>query len=160
MTSTADQEDTIEMGGGGLQARYRLNRRWELEVSVVGTHGERGSDYLRDSSSLTLGALFHMRPGRRWDWYLLAGVGGTRDRVSFSKAASTAEEEFASGHFQLGAGVERRFRRFGIAAELRVIGSRRNDEELDAVSYTPGVDGPIPAESSGGQLNLLATYYF
>lgn len=160
MTSAANPDDTIEMGGGGIQARYRLNRRWEFEISVAGTRGERGADYVRESGSFTLTALFHMRPHQRWDWYLLAGFGGIHDTVTYAKAQSGSEEEFESGNVQVGAGIERRFRRFGIAAELRLISATRNDEKLDGVNYTPDVDGPIPAHSTGGQLNLLATYYF
>ena len=71
-------------GTAGIAARYRLTRRWELELAL--DHGteqrEDGSAGLRELNSSTLSALFHLRPQARWDLYLLAGVGSSERRFS------------------------------------------------------------------------------
>lgn len=162
LSSRADRANKVDLGGGGLQVRYRLDRRWEFELSIEGLRAElQDGAVVRESSPATLAVLVHMRPEQRWDWYLIGGIGTTRDKVSyFSGETETGAEEFQSSHVHLGAGIERRFRKFGISAELRMVSSTRNNEELDAVQYGEGVDGPIPAESGGGQLSILGTYYF
>jgi hypothetical protein len=152
-------------GGGGLQLRYRLRPRWQLELSVEnlreqhedGTEGER---YL---SSVTLAAQYHFNPYARWDWYVLAGIGGTGD--GHPDATDEQREASQMGHVAVGAGVERRFRRFGIAAELRAIGMAppEDEDEPRAVPTAPAMTVPgaqAGERVSGGQFSIAATYYF
>jgi hypothetical protein len=156
-----DRDDAVDMGGGGLTVRYRLNRRWELDLALESAEGELADGLVtRTSGGATLAALYHMRPDRNWDWYVLAGLGGSEERLSREgKGGEMIEESFSQAHVHLGVGLERRFRRFGIGAELRAIGAALNTEEGDAPAYMEG-QTPIPEESSGGQLNITATYYF
>jgi len=160
-----DPDTEMAYAGGGLQLRYRLNARWELELSAEhvveqSPDGDGPVEGGQELGSGTLAALFHMRPHSRWDWYLLAGIGGTQDgREELSEEQRKAS---AQGHVHLGIGLERRFRRFGIAAELRAVGMAPREEQSDApvaagAMTTPEQEQP---ETSGGQLNIAATYYF
>jgi hypothetical protein len=158
-----DVENETHYAGGGLQLRYRLNARWELELAAehVREHDPESGEMIeggRELGSGTLSALFHMRPYSRWDWYLLAGVGGTQD----GREGLTEEQrkESAQGHVHLGIGLERRFRHIGIAAELRAVGMVKEEQEEDARILPAGAMTTEKQEQSGGQLNIAATYYF
>lgn len=155
-------ENGLKLGGAGITFRYRIAKKWTLELTSEKVDSEQleATRYQRTSKPVTFTALWHMTPQRRWDWYLLLGVGGTEDEVTYRKVdGTTATEKFSEAHVHFGVGVERMWGKFGVGAELRAIGLARNDEEGDGVRYQ-GIDGPIPAESSGTQFNLTATYYF
>lgn len=156
-----------EYGGGGLQVRYRLAPRWQLELAFEHVHEklENGDMGTRQLQSATLAAQYHFRPYARWDWYALVGIGGT---ANGDPEISDEEREASSvGHVHLGVGLERRFRHLAIGAELRAVGmGPREDEDVaqpEPVRPT-GMTVPtseIDAEgTSGGQLTIAATYYF
>ncbi len=149
-----------DMGGGGLHVRYRMTPRWGFELSLDDVKGDIADGMTRESGSATLSVALHLRPGHRWDWYLLAGFGGGTEKVTRqSKSGDSIEETFNQSHAQLGAGLERRFGSFGVSAELRLIGAKVDPDKGDAPSYTD-MTAPIPFESSGGSFRLAGTYYF
>lgn len=151
----------LTLGGGGWQVRYRMSPRWSLELTLenVSARADTGA-YERISSPVTLSGLWHLTPHRRLDWYLIFGVGGTADEVTYRRVdGSMASETFAETHVHLGVGVERQWRRVGLGAELRAVGLAREDEDGAGATYA-GRNGPIPVESSGTQFNLTFTYYF
>jgi hypothetical protein len=154
--------DAIEMGAVGLQLRYKLHRRWELELAATHMAGEladTGAE--RHSGSLTLGVMFHINPDDNWIWSGLFGIGGTHDEIMVEKDGEhVTTAEFSEGHARLGIGLERRFDRFGIAAQLYGIGFTRDDDKLDGPAYEGREGGPVPARSSGGQFLLLGNWYF
>jgi hypothetical protein len=88
----------------------------------------------------------------------LAGLGATRD----GDPGLTDDQRQASqvGDLQLGAGVERRFGRIGVAAELRLL-AREPAADADLARMTDGTGAAAddPARS-GGALTIGATYYF
>jgi len=154
------EDNALHLSGGGIQVRWRWSPRWSLELTAEGlVHESEGGAYTRRMDPGTLAIRYHLTPYRRWDWYLLFGVGGTHTEVTYRKAdgqtmvVETAEE--AHAHF--GAGLERRWRRLGLGAELRFVGLSRDDEQLDEGVAPSSV---IPADESGAQLNLALTYYF
>jgi hypothetical protein len=155
-----------EYGGGGLQVRYRLTPRWQLEVSLdhFQERLENGDDGTRQLDSVTLAALYHFRPHARWDWYLLAGFGGTGN--GDPEISDEAREASQMGHIALGAGLERRFGHFGIGAELRVIGMappEADERDVPLAPTAPSMTVPAaePDEGiSGGQFTIAGTYYF
>lgn len=164
-----DPEAETEYGGGGLQLRYRLRPRWQLELSIdhVTERLEDGEMGTRQLQSATLAAQYHFRPYARWDWYALVGIGGTAN----GDPEISDEERRASevGHFHLGAGIERRFRHFAIGAELRAVGMAPHDDELEDAPQDDPVQPTgmtVPTEeiertaTNGGQLTIAATYYF
>jgi hypothetical protein len=159
---TEGTSDKIEMGAAGVQLRYRLHRRWELELAATHMAGELGDTGAeRHSGSLVLGVMFHINPDSSWRWSGLFGIGGVHDEISVEKDGErVTTAEFAEGLVRLGIGLERRFDRWGIAAQLYGVGFQRNDEELDGPAYEGRPGGPVPAHSSGGEFLLIGNYYF
>ncbi len=157
-----DAENETEMGLVGVQLRYRLHRRWELELDVSAMGGELAGpgDRRRTTGAVILGGMFHINPDSRWLCSVLLGVGAARDLVWYEKDGDhVTEAEFIEGLGRIGFGLERRFDRWGIAAQLYAIGMARDEEELDGPDYI-GRDGPVPEESSGALFQMVANYYF
>jgi hypothetical protein len=157
-----------QYGGGGLQVRYRLAPRWQLELAFdhVTEQLENGEMGTRQLQSATLAAQYHFRPYHRWDWYAMVGLGGT---ANGDPEISDEEREASSvGHVALGVGLERRWTHLAIGAELRAVGiapREEGDEPLTTEPVRPtGMTVPtqeIKGEGqSGGQLTIAATYYF
>jgi hypothetical protein len=158
----ADEAPETEMGVVGLQLRFRLHRRWELELDLSAMQGDLSGpgNTKRSSGAVILGGMFHINPNSRWLWSVLLGVGGARDRIWYEKAGEeVTQARFAEGLVRLGVGLERRFDRWGLSAQLFGVGLERNDEELDGPEFV-GRDGPVPERSSGGLFQLSANYYF
>ncbi len=159
---TEGDSDSIEMGAIGLQLRYKLHRRWELELAgthMAGELGDTGAE--RHSGSLTLGVIFHINPDDNWIWSGLFGIGGTHDQIMVEKNGEhVTTAEFSEGHARLGVGLERRFDRFGVEAQLYGIGFTRDDDKLDGPAYEGREGGPVPAHSSGGEILLLGNWYY
>ncbi len=163
-----DPDARSEYAGGGLQLRWRLSARWELEGLVEGLREQLGDGVEGDRqlNAVTLAARYHLRPYSRWDWYLLAGLGATTETTVDGPSPAVLGE---SGHVHLGAGVERRFGHFGIAAELRMVGMGPTEATDDAPAE-PMRGAAVPPDAmsgadagegrGGGQLTLAATYHF
>ena len=161
-----------EYGGGGLQVRMRVGRKWQLELAMdhVTERLENGEEGTRQLQAGTLSALYHFNPYARWDWYLLAGVGGTGN----GDPEISDEEREASqlGHVHLGAGLERRWGHLGLGVEFRAVGVAPSENDAMTVPE-PGRPTGMPTDAntvptseieaqgvSGGQLSIAATYYF
>lgn len=155
-----NEDQTIEMEGGGIHLRYRLGPSVSLELGIDGFEGE-VADFRRQSASGTLSLFYHLTPYSKWNWYLLGGLGSTHDAIYYGGRTDDAEpdEEFVEHHLHLGLGLERRWNQLGIGAELRGVALGRDDNELDGQRYN-GLDGPVPYESTAGQFKLHATFYF
>jgi hypothetical protein len=160
--------DPTQLGGGGLQVRYRLTPRWELELglSALREHDEEHMPVGPQMHTATLGALFHMRPGHHWDWYLVGAVGGIQKG---DRRDDDAEQGRAMA--QLGIGIEHRWRRLGIGLELRAVGiaPEEQGEDVRPAARTAGTGGGVsttpPVEDdergdTGAQVSFGATYYF
>jgi hypothetical protein len=151
-----DGPNGIGMGGGGLLVRWRISRRFGLELGVDGVTGKLADGaFERKTSSAQLAATFHLTPGSRWDFYLLLGVGGATDRVTFVDASGAEmEQEFKETVLRLGGGLEYRWEHLGIGAEVAAVGMARNDSDAALAGDA------VPRESGGGQWSVVATYYF
>lgn len=155
-------DEEVGLGGGGLQIRWRFARRWELDLDLSHFAGELSKDGpVRHVGSATLGVMFHFNPGSRWLWSAMLGVGGAHDEIRADNMAGeeVTVAEFKQGMFRIGAGLERRFDRVGLGAQIFAVGMERNDDELDGPAYV-GMDGPVPQKSSGGLAQLSFNYYF
>jgi len=167
VTSERDRDDggdadKTDLGLVGLQLRFRLHRRWELELDVSAMGGELSGpgDTRRTTGAVILGGMFHINPDSRWLWSVLLGVGGARDRIWYEKNGDrVTQAEFAEGLVRLGIGLERRFGSWGLAAQLYGVGLARDEDQLDGPEFV-GRDGPVPEKSSGGLFQLVASYYF
>jgi hypothetical protein len=154
-----------------LAVRYRATRRIELELAMFG-----GREVLEDNTegdlatgSVTLALRYRFRPERRWSWFLMAGLGGT---VVAPHQSTADEREGATRPLgMLGIGVERRFRRFALQAELRTVGIGPREDAMDPVPVADGgVPQPLPRlpgaavmhaeQLSAGMFTLGASYYF
>ena len=71
MPGAMDGGDT-SYGGGGLQVRYRLSPRWQLELAAAHvTEQDVDAAVARQLDTVALAAIYHLRPAARWDFYLL-----------------------------------------------------------------------------------------
>ncbi len=161
IVSSDDENNAVELSGVGLHLRYRLAPNWRAELTVEGAKSDDETlGFTRDSTIGTLGLHYIFNPYARWNVYGLAGLGVTETEIEYDANSRGGQiEEFSETHLHLGIGLERRFETISLGAELRGVFLARNDEEGDALQYA-GVDGPVPVESSAGQLNLHFTYYF
>ncbi|MBI4509361.1 MAG: outer membrane beta-barrel protein [Deltaproteobacteria bacterium] len=155
-------DTTMQLQGGGFHVRYRWLPRWSFELSIEGLHGEaKNESFTRESLPVTVSAAYHVTPYGPLDLYLLFGLGGTQDEVTYKKADGTlATESFQEDHVHLGVGAEWHFGRWGVNAELRGVGLTRSDTAMDGARYAGLASGPVPKDSSGAQGNLGLTYYF
>ncbi len=146
----------IGMGGGGLLLRWRLGGLFGLELAVDGFGGKLADGaFERNTSSVGLTAQFHLNPGSRWDWYLLAGLAGVDDKVKFRDVdGNRMEQEFKETEIRLGGGLEYRWPHIGLGGELAAVALARNDGD-DAL-----IGDAVPKESGGAQLSITFAYYF
>jgi hypothetical protein len=171
----ASQDTETRFRIAELAVRYRATRRLELELAMSGGREvlEDGVEGTLATGSVTLAMRYRFRPERRWSWWVMGGLGGSVIAPHYS---SEAEREGATRPLgMLGIGLERRFRRFALQAELRGIGlGPREDAMVVAVPDRPTSDGgpaPVPRlpagaattyaeELGGGMFTLGASYYF
>ena len=165
-----------------LAVRYRATRKIELELALSG-----GREVLPDDAegslatgSVTLALRYRFRPEQRWNWFLMGGVGGTI--VAPHDSTDLERQDATRPLGMVGIGIERRFRRFALQAELRAVGL---GQRADAMGDGPVVDdggapeptpAPVPRpptqalpqgfattyadELSGGVVTIGASYYF
>lgn len=172
----ASQDTETRFRIAELAVRYRATRRLELELAMSGGREVLEHDVEGDlaTGSVTLAMRYRFRPERRWSWWVMGGLGGS---VVAPHHSSAAEREGATRPLgMLGVGVERRFRRFALQAELRGIGLGPREDAMGVtdVPDRPTSDGgpaPVPrlpagaattyAEELGGAMVTLgASYYF
>lgn len=164
VASVAVQERTMdepaEFGGGGLQLRYRVRPRWQLELALahVTSPPEAAADGVeRHLDTAMLSVLYHPRPHARWDWYLIAGLGARAD--GDPDLDDEAREASQAPTAQLGLGVERRLwgalRKVGISAQATAVAVGQ-PAEMDAARAAE-VDEDVKVD---GGFAIGATYYF
>ena len=174
-------EAETEFAVGTLSLRYLLGRHLELELAISGgdekepDYDEYGYyDYYyegRQVSSAVLAARYRFSPQRKWNWWLMAGMG----TLAVTPAYASDEEKDAAQQstLQFGIGLERRFRRFALQLEARAVGVKPNEEET---VYGGGVKPeagpymePVPPNTTtyqtrdgyaGGLLTFTGNYYF
>lgn len=135
-----------------LAARYRAIRHLELELALgLGQANDSAVD--RDAvTDVAFDVRLRLAPHSAWDGWLMAGLGG------FVKAPAGAntqmKNQLEQGMMQLGIGVERRFDRFSLEAELRMLA-------LSAPQAAPpSPSGQPPAAGGAGLLSLGGSFYF
>lgn len=157
--------------------RYRATPRLELELLLSGGRQTLEDDTLGDLAmgGGTLSARYRFRPGHRWDWWLSAGIGAT----VIERHQSTEEERDAAqrGHMAFGIGLERRWNRFAIHAEARMmaLGQRSDATDMNTAPPLPvpedGAPMPLPPpaprddvrtadELSAGTFTVGASFFF
>jgi hypothetical protein len=168
-SSTATQ-----FGIGELAFRYRLGLHLELQAAVGGGSESQQQDGTSGDlavSEAVLSARWHFRAQRRWNWYVDAGLGALT--VADKDATSAQRSDASRGLFELGIGVERRFRHFALAAELHAIGvgAAKQSSATTAMPATSTSTSTMAAppssaisnadpSASGAELTFGASYYF
>lgn len=150
-------------GIGQLSLRFRATYHLELELAMAGGRQQldNGQDGDLAVGSGTLGVRYRFLAAERWNWWLMAGLGGTT--VARHDATKQERDAASRGHGVIGLGIERRFAQFALQAEVRAI--KIGDKTADAMKMP--VDGtvaaPAPAGTgpqSGASLTIGASYYF
>jgi hypothetical protein len=151
-----DEDRAMSLGGAGLQARWRFLPWLGVELAFEALHGEAaGGAFVRDSSMLTISAMWHVFPRSDWDFYVVFGVGGTGDKVTLVGAQTVKiEQKFEESHVSLGVGLEHLWPHWGVGVELRGVGLQRKDKD-EALAQDA-----VPPKSSGAQGTVVVGYYF
>lgn len=147
-----------------LYVRYRPWRRLEIELALGGGGETDYDDYYgnREVSTAVLSLRYRFNPHRRWNWWLMAGMGSLA--VTQEGASDEQREAAYQSTLQFGAGIERRWSRFALQFELRAVGVAPNEDEDMAVPEPVGM--PVyPTNTtqdgwSGGQFVFSGNYYF
>jgi hypothetical protein len=158
-----------DFGIGQLALRYRMTRHLEIELAMAGgrqtVDGEEGELAV---GTATLGLRYRFAPERRWNWFLGAGIGG--GSIAVHDATDEELDQATRPVVSVGAGVERRFRRFAIEAQVRFIGlgptfaeSMRSERMATAPASEPtppSTTNPTPGGLGGGLFTIGGSYYF
>lgn len=162
MSLTVDDDATgteTQFRTGELSIRYRATPHFELELLLSGGRQvlEDGEDGELAMGGGTLAARYRFRAEHRWNWWLMGGLGMT----VIERASSTKEQRDSAGraHVAFGIGLERRFNRFAIHAEMRGMAMGPREDEMDVLPQRT-VDPRTAQNLSAGQFNLGASFYF
>jgi hypothetical protein len=160
---------------GEISLRYRASRRIELQLALSGGRQMIEDDAEGDlaTGTVMLALRYRFMPEHRWNWYVMGGLGGT---VVAPHQSTSAERDAAQRPLgALGVGIERRFQRFALSAEVRAVGLGEREDAMGAdVPVSDGGAAPpkplprLPASSaavyaeqlSGGMFTIGASYYF
>jgi opacity protein-like surface antigen len=157
----AMQDNPTDFHIAALAVRYRPWRHIELELSIAGGgEVERdGVTYDRTISEGVLAARYRFWPGQHFDGWLMAGFGALS--IERPELDDEQRDKATKATLQLGAGVEYRWERFALQLEVRAVGVRRDEDEVNdyqdssMTTTTYGADG-----WSGAQGVLSGNYYF
>jgi hypothetical protein len=160
-----------DFGLGEIAIRYLLGRHLELELQLAGGDEQRDNNEPATQSVFegVLGARWRFSPQARWNWWLMAGMGSLT--VSPKDSTSDQRKALEQSTLQFGIGLERRWTRFAIQAELRAVGVKANDDTSVQSDIKPpppemGTTYPYAPETSGavgrkgGMFGVTANYYF
>lgn len=137
-------------GIGELALRFRMTLHLELEASLGGGDSQ---DHTTSLGAAALGLRYRFHPREDWNVWFMGGLGA----VSIETTADHTSVERPM--VELGAGIERRFGRLALQAELRAIatGEPKQAEMTAArVATTQMTDDTL----AGGELTLGASVYF
>lgn len=162
MSLTVDGDESAtetQFSTGELSIRYRATPRFELELLLSGGRqvledGEEGDLAMGGG---TLAVRYRFRAEQRWNWWLMGGLGMT----VIERAESTEEQRDAAGraHVAFGIGLERRFHRFAIHAELRGVAMGAREDAMEVLPQRT-LDPRTAENLSAGQFNVGASFYF
>jgi hypothetical protein len=162
-------DDETAFAVGELALRFRATRHLELELAVGGgrERTEDNQDGELEVSAAVLAARWRFRPDHAWNWFVMAGLGGAA--VTRHDASDQERSDATQPLVTLGIGIERRFRRFALQAEARVVGMGTRERDDDAMA-SPESRGPfdmdaivapaVDEQRAGGALSIGASYYF
>jgi hypothetical protein len=164
-------EQTTEFAVGQLALRYLVRRHFEIELALTGGSEqlEDGTEGSRELSQAVLAIRYRFNPQRRWNWWLMAGMGSLA--VTNIYASDDERDAASQSTLQFGIGIERRWSRFAIQGELRAVGVAKNEDmgdepvKVDVPTnsmdpYPPYIGPTDTGGKKGGQFAVTANYYF
>ena len=162
MTLAADNApggQSADFAIGEIALRYRAWRHLELELSFAGGNQQLSKDQGGGEGDLkiahiTLAARYRFGIENHFNWWLMAGFGGTT--IAPKGATSDEADMQQRGHGMLGIGAEYRWTHFAIQAEAKGIGVSPTKSEQQYADDT-GMDA---TGLGGGSFTLAGAYYF
>lgn len=155
----------VNMLGGGIQVRFRSQGHFGFELALDALRADlNDGGYVRTSYPFTFAPmlyLFKNKPANHFNIYATAGFGLMADDVTLYKGTSQQRnQQFWEVLGQAGGGIEMRFHRLALFADIRAIGMLLDDSS-PAGQFYQGVDGgPIAASSVGYKTNIGAHLWF
>lgn len=153
----------MEMYGGGLQLRFRTQGHWGFETAFDILRADVGQGaFVRNAYPFTFSAmlyLFKNRPENHFNIYAVAGVGLMADDVTLY-GRQDLNQQFLEFMGHAGGGVELRFSRLALSADIRAIGLALDDSGPAGVYYQGIAGGPVPSSSYGYKANIGAHMWF
>jgi hypothetical protein len=155
----AEEGQTTDFAIGEIALRYRGWRHLEIELSFAGgnqqlTDDQGGGEGDLKIAHITLAARYRFGVENHFNWWLMAGFGGTT--IAPKNATSDEAEMQQRAHGMLGIGAEYRFTHFALQAEAKGIGvSPTEAEQKYADDYGMDATG-----LGGGSFTLAGAYYF
>ncbi|MDB4956601.1 MAG: hypothetical protein JWO36_4170 [Myxococcales bacterium] len=169
----AAPDNKTQFGVGELSLRFRATPHLELEAALGGGR-EQLADGTQGDRQVNMGLLaarYRFSIEQPWNFWLMAGFGAISVASQYASQDELKANQRPLGEF--GVGIERRFRRFALQAELRGIGvGPPQDQAQGAPPPVMGAPGkpsgqpPTPPSAmstdrqSGGLMTIGASYYF
>lgn len=155
----------LNLYGGGIFMRFRSQGRFGFEMALDAMRSNIKDDaFLRTSYPFTVAPmlyLFQNRPENHFNIYAVAGFGLMADDVTLYKGTSRElKQQFWEVLGQAGGGVEVRFSKLALFADVRAIGMLLDDSSPAGIFYQNVDGGPIPASSAGYKVNAGAILWF
>jgi hypothetical protein len=146
----AKDYDNVTFGMFELAGRFRIRPWVDVGLSFYGA-GTKGP---LSTGGLYVDGRYQFLAERAWNVWALLSLGV----ATCARDDASDDAQKGRGSIRIGAGVERRFRRFGIHAELRLIGIGEN-QDFDSASPTRD-DAMAKNSLDGGSLTFGGTFYF
>ena len=146
-----DNADNVSFGMFELSGRFRIRSWVEVGLSIYGGGAMEGE---LSTGGLFIDGRYRFLAENPWNVFALLSLGV----VSVAQKDGTDAEKKGRGAVRIGVGVERRFRTFGIQAELRLIGVGEN-KDFEPMTVTPNAE-MAKSKLNGGSLTIGGTYYF
>jgi len=151
LTPEREGAEAVTFGYVELSGRWRIVRSFEIGMSIGG--GGALADTV-STAALFLDARYRFMPEQPWNVFALVSLGA----ISAGSKDGGDEERQGRGALRLGVGVERRFGRWALDAQLRLVGVGHNTRYMPA-ELTPASE-LATSKLSGGALAIGGTFYF
>ena len=176
LTPKDEADPRTRFGMGELSLRFRATLHLEIEASFGGGREqlEDGTQGARQVATGVLGLRYRFAPEQPWNWWVMGGLGSLA--VTYQNPTDQQTNNAMRPLGEFGIGLERRFRRFAISAELRALGvGQRKDQTDPMVTAVPtkgiaattmpppppgNTDTTAAGELQGGQLTIGGSFYF
>ncbi len=151
--------------GGGVQMRFRNQGHWGFELALDALKTNiADSAYVRTSYPFTFSPMLYIfknRPENHFNIYATAGFGlMASDIALYQGSRQERNQQFWEVLGQAGGGLELRFTRLALFADVRAIGMLLDQGSEPGKFYDGVSSGPIAPQSIGYKANLGAMLWF